>query len=120
MAIQLRFYTASDDFLAEPMATEHARQWLRSRGMTKSFITRPDGPTSPGETVDDAQEGDLARWIAAASLKEVIEKAAETWVAIRAGLIEAIEAEVVEDSPSEDGSSEDALLPWSIESGLVH
>jgi hypothetical protein len=130
MAIRLTFFTPSDDFRGVARSAEDWRAWLRNRGRRKSVITHPDGTQEAGPTVDDVGESDLARWVAATALKEAMEKARGVpyinvhrdegvWVSIRADLIEAIEAEVVEDSDAGADESE-AAWPFAVDDGQTH
>jgi hypothetical protein len=109
MAIRLTFFTGADDFRGQAQSAEHWRSWMRNRGWTRSLITAPDGSESPGPSIESVTEEDLARWIAATALKEAIEsgrgdgylnvhRRENLWVSMRADLIQAIEAEVVDDS----------------------
>lgn len=122
MAIRLTFFTGADDFRGLALSTDHWRSWLRGRGWKGSVVTASDGSQADGPSVDSVPEVDLARWVAATALKEAIEKgrndgylnvhrAENLWVSMRAELIQAIEAEVVDDD--EIGSS-DLGTGWPI------
>jgi hypothetical protein len=130
MAIRLTFFTSADDFRGQAQSADHWRSWMRGRGWERSVVTEPDGSQTDGPSVDDVAEEDLARWVAATALKEAIEKGRNDgylnvhrgenlWVSMRANLVQAIEAEVVEDA--EIGSS-DLGTGWPLteESAPVH
>lgn len=129
MAIRVIFYTPSDDFRSE-MTTSDAREWLRSRGFTVSLVTAAAGTSLPGSKLDDLDEAELAKWVAAVTLSEVRAKAAAAghfnvrlrqgeWVAIRAEVIEAVGAESTRSEDEEPSDSEgeleapfDPFLDW--------
>jgi hypothetical protein len=107
LAIRRTYYTPSDDF-STVMGTDDARTWLRSRGFLVSAVIAPDGTRGPGQTLEDLDEEDLARWVAAADLSVIRRKAEEggqinvrtedgEWVSILAERVESVGASVVDD-----------------------
>jgi hypothetical protein len=119
--IRLTFYTGSDDFSSH-FTIEAARDWIRSRVSGPSVIETASG-TSTGQTVDELNASDLARWLAVLALGEakrgkplnVLERPGK-WVSIRPERVEAVGAEVDDDDGDDDARESFSDLfpdsPW--------
>lgn len=123
--IRVTFYTASDDFPSE-FTIDHAREWVRSRVSGPSVIQTPLGSVS-GRTVDQLDDSELAKWLAAIALQEIragdalnVRERAGKWVSIHPERVEAVGAEVVDLDDEDAGADDQTLLPFELDQPWQH